>query len=134
MNLWILCMALFVHPKYLLPTEDFEGLEDVANLEQAVEKRHDEVGRPFAALSQEVIMRGYLSVVDNRIIPNLWEPRTDGLHERPTGDLTYADEVAVKNKFDPWTHVAIKQDGRETVMEDICEELDPGAKLPQKER
>ena len=100
-------MALLVHPKHKLPTEDFEGLEDLANFERAVEKRYNDVGRPLTALSQEEIMRGYLSVVDKRVIPNLWAPRGDGLTERPWIDLTYADEVRVHNKFDPWTHVVI---------------------------
>ena len=96
-----MCMALLVHPKHKLPTEDFEGLEDLANFERAVEKRYNDVGRPLTALSQEEIMRGYLSVVDKRVIPNLWAPRGDGLTERPWIDLTYADEVRVHDKFDP---------------------------------
>ena len=99
----ILCMALLVHPKHKLPTEDFEGLEVLANFERAVEKRYNDVGRPLTALSQEEIMRGYLSVVDKRVIPNLWAPRGDGFaHRRKCIDLTYADEVRVHNMFDPW--------------------------------
>ena len=59
-------MALLVHPKHQLPTEDFEELQDMANFERAVEKRYNDVGRPRTALSQEGIMRGYLSVVGGR--------------------------------------------------------------------
>ena len=66
----ILCLALLVHPKHKLPTEDFEGLEDLANFEGVVEKRCNDVGRPLTALSQEEITRGYLSVVDKGVIPN----------------------------------------------------------------
>ena len=127
-------MALLVHPKHKLPTEDFEGLEDLANFERVVEKRYNDVGRPLTALSQEEIMRGYLSVVDKRVIPNLWDPRSDGLIERPWIDLTYADEVRVHNKFDPWTHVVVTKNGRESAMEDIAEELGPEAKLPGKKK
>ena len=127
-------MVLLVHPKHKLPTEDFEGLEDLANFERAVEKRYNDVGRPLTALSQEEIMRGYLSVVDKRVIPNLWAPRGDGLTERPWIDLTYADEVRVHNKFDPWTHVVVTMNGRESALRDIAEELGPEAKLPGKEK
>ena len=58
-------MALLVHKKQLVPLEDFVGLEDVSNFEKAVVKRHGDVGKPPAALSQPDIMRGYLSVVEN---------------------------------------------------------------------
>ena len=36
-NLSIFCMALFVHPKHHLPTEDFQGLEELVNFERACE-------------------------------------------------------------------------------------------------
>ena len=126
-------MALLVHPKHFLPTEDFQGLEELVNFERACEKRHNDVGRPLAALSQEEIMRGYMAVVDKHIVPNLWAPGTEG-DERPTVDLTYADEVQVHDQFDPWTHVLVTMNGRESTMKDISEELGPEAQLPPKEK
>ena len=54
--------------------------------------------------------------------------------ERPCIDLTYADEVRVHNKFDPWTHVVVTMKGRESTLRDIAEELGPEAKLPRKNK
>ena len=51
-------MALLVQPKHCLPTEDFQGLEELVNFERACEKRHNDIGRPLAALCQAYIMRG----------------------------------------------------------------------------
>jgi len=126
-------MALLVHPKHFLPTEDFEGLEEVVNFERACVKRHNDLGRPLAARSQEDILRGYLTVVDKQVVPNLWEPGTGG-GEQPTVDLSYADAVQVKNQFDPWTSIITTKNGRVSTIEDIGEEFGPEARLPRKEK
>ena len=124
-------MALKVHPKHYLPTEDFEGLDLVSNLEKAIEKRHNDVGKPLAALSQEDIMRGYLTACDNHISPNLWS--AGGCADaRPEVDLSYADEVVIKDKFDPWTPIIMTQHGRESCIDDIVEKLGPAAGFPSR--
>ena len=127
-------MALLVHPKHFLPTDDFLDLEEVANFERACEKRHNDIGRPLAALSQEDIMRGYMTVVDKQVVPNLWEPSDVGGGERPTVDLSYADAVQIKNHFDPWIPVMTTNNGRVSIIEDIGEEFGPEARLPRKEK
>ena len=126
-------MALQVHPKHMLPTEDYEDLEELPNFGRACEKRHNDVGRLLAALSQEDIMRGYLMIVDKHVVPNLWRaPEEAG--ERQTINLSYADEVTVKDPFDPWTSVVLKKDGRTSTIDDICDEFCPWANLPGKEK
>ena len=50
-------------------------MEELVNFERAGENRHNDVGRPLAALSQEEIMRGYMTVVDKQIAPELVGPR-----------------------------------------------------------
>ena len=126
-------MCLLVHPKHLLPTDDFQGLEELVNFEKACEKRHNDVGRPLAALSQEEVMRAYMTMVDKQIVANLLPPGSEG-DERPAVDLIYADEVQIKDKFDPWTHVMAKKHGKVSTIEDICEEFGPEARLPRKEK
>ena len=80
-------------------------------------------------------MRGYICRWSiKRVIPHLWAPCGDGLTERPWIDLTYADEVRVHNKFDPWTHVVTTKKGRGSTFKDIAEELGPEAKLPRKNK
>ena len=74
-----------------------------------------------------------MAVVDKQIVPNLWAPGTEG-DERPTVDLTYADEVQIQDKFDPWTHVMMKKHGRMSTIEDSGEEFGPEARLPRKEK
>jgi len=81
-------MALLVHPKHSLPTEDFHGLDELVNFERACEKRHNDIGRPLAALSQEDIMRGYVTVVDKQVVPNLWEAGTGVANSRRLISLT----------------------------------------------
>ena len=126
-------MALLVHPNHLLPTEDFHGLDELVNFERACEKRHIDIGRPLAALSQDDIMRGYMTVVDKQVVPNLWEPGTGG-GEQPTVDLSYVDAVQIKNHFDPWTSIITTKNGRVSTIEDIGEEFGPEARLPRKEK
>ena len=126
-------MALKVHPKHYLPTEDFEDLDLVSNLEKAIEKRHNDVGKPLAALSQEDIMRGCLTACDKKISPNLWS--AGGCADaRPEVDLSYADEVVIKDKFDPWTPTIMTQHGRESCIDAISEELGPAAGFPAREK
>ena len=113
--------------------QDFHGLDELVNFERACEKRHNDIGRPLAALSQEYIMRGYMTVVDKQVVPNLWEPGTGG-GEQPTVDLSYADAVQIKNQFDPWTSIITTKNGRVSTIEDIGEEFGPEARLPRKEK
>ena len=79
-------------------------------------------------------MRGYMSVVDKQIVPNLWEPSCLGGDERPTVDLSYVDAVQIKNHFDPWTSVMTTKNGRVSTIEDIHDEFRPEARLPRKEK
>ena len=54
--------------------------------------------------------------------------------ERQTINLSYADEVMVKDPFDPWTSVVIKNDGRTSTIDDIHDKFFPWANLPGKEK
>ena len=124
-------MALQVHPKQMVPTEDYEDLEELPNFERACDTRHNDVGRPLAALSQEDIMRGYFMITDKHAIPNLWRaPEEAG--ERQTINQSYADEVSINDPFDPWTVLVMKNDGRVSTIDDMCEEFCPWASLPAK--
>ena len=108
-------------------------MEDVSNFEKAVVHRHNEVGRPLAALSHADIMRGYLPVVGKRIAPNLW--RSGGEDDvRPTIDLSHADEVGIEENFNPWSKIITTQHGRVSSIDDVAEEFGVKAKLAQKEK
>ena len=76
-------------------------------------------------------MRGYLMIIDKRVVPNLWRaPEEAG--ERQEIDLSYADEVTIKDPFDPWTIITMKKDGRVSTIDDICDEFGPWANMPAK--
>lgn len=53
---------------------------------------------------------------------------------RPTIDLSYADEVEIEDKFNPWSKIIITQHGRVSSIDDVAEEFGVEAKLAQKEK
>ena len=53
---------------------------------------------------------------------------------RPTTDLSYADEVEIEDKFNPWSNIIITQHGRVSSIDDVAEEFGVEAKLAQKEK
>ena len=74
-----------------------------------------------------------MAVEDKIAVPNLWKRAANDQAERPTVDLSYADEVHLKSCFDPWTSVVIKKKGRGSLMEDLADEFCPVARLPPRE-
>ena len=48
--------------------------------------------------------------------------------------MSYADEVEIEDKFNPWSKIIITQHGRVSSIDDVAEEFGVEAKLAQKEK
>ena len=95
-------MALLVDPDHKLPTEDYEGLEELVNFRAACKQRYEQLGKPLAALSQETIQQGYYVAESEMITCNL-----DKKESKTVVDLSFAEFVHILCPFDSNTEVEI---------------------------
>ena len=123
-------MALLVDPDHKLPTEDYEGLEELVNFRAACMQRYEQLGKPLAAFSQERIQQGYYVAESEMITCNL-----DKKESKTVVDLSFAEFVHVLNPFDSDAEVEITSNGRKSRLDSLkLEFTEAGVLLPSKEK
>ena len=124
-------MYLNVRKSHKLPTEDFDGMDDVRTFVKACVEIYQKRNQPYAARSQEDIAKGYYHEKEGNKI----ECINDTSNPKVQVDLSWADEMEIKDCFDSETSILLVAHGRKQELHDLKGDfVTAGVTLPPKDK
>ena len=126
----LLCFALRKQRIHSLPTQLYVMPETVEALSDAFVEHYTEIGKPLSIPPQSMdqIFLGYFRVnEDTKKISCTLDTR----EEKAEVDFSYADKLVIKNAFEMDSRVTVTVKGRDTLYDDLMDDLEAaGVEFP----